>query len=86
MRKSHDAGSCRAAERQPRAAAAPTTVGFYMRRGGEGGAGTGKEEGREGGGWGVGARAGGGGVLFKTLKSGSGHHRHDVCVPSHGRE
>ena len=65
MRKLHDAEICRAAERHPKAAAAPSTVGIFERPGG-------------------GGEGGRGGVLLKRLKSGSGHHRLDVCGPSNG--
>ena len=42
-------------------------------RGGKGGGEGGGDEGRAG-------------VLPKRLRSGSGHHRPEVCVPSHGRK
>ena len=74
MRKWHAAESCRAAERQAKAAAAPPTVGISTRPGG-GGRGA-------GGGGGGGARVG---VRPKRLKSGSGHHRLEIYGPSNGR-
>ena len=41
IRKSHDAESCRAAERHAKGAATPPTVGISMRRWGRGGSGGG---------------------------------------------
>ena len=73
--KRHDAERCKAAERHAKAAAAPSTVGISKRlTGGGNGA---REEG--------GGQGGKGGVLPKRLKSGSGHHRLEVCGPSNGR-
>ena len=91
MRTWHDTESCGAAERHAKAAAAPPIIGIYTRQeegarraekragGKEGGGGEGR--GREGGGKGGGREGGGrGGVLPKRLRSGSGHHRPDVCA------
>ena len=75
MRKWHDAVRCKAAERHAKAAAAPFIVGISKRL--------------EGGGWGGGGgegRGGKGSVRPKRLKSGSGHHRLEVCGPSTGRQ
>ena len=55
---------------QRKAAAVPSIVGIPKRPGGGG----------RGGGQG-----GGGGVLPNRLKSGSGHHRLEICGPSNGR-
>ena len=99
MREWQDVENCRAAERHAEVAAAPPTVGISTQRvgggggrlrrgeggrgeGGRGGKGRGGE-GREGEGRGGKGR---GGVLAKKLKSGCGHHRPDVCMPSHGRK
>ena len=74
MRKWNDVEIWKAAERHAKSAAAPPTVGISKRsgKGGVGGEG-GKEE------------RGKGGILPKLLKSGSGHHRLEVCGPSNGR-
>ena len=73
MRKWHETERRRAAERHAKAAAALSTVGISKRPGGG--------EGKEGGGGGGGR----GGILPKRLKSGSGHHRLEICGPSNGR-
>ena len=72
MRKWHETERRKAAKRRAKDAAAPFTVCIYKRPGGAGE-----------GGWGGGG--GRGGVLPKRLKSGSGHHRLEICGPSHGR-
>ena len=74
MRNWHETERCNVAERRAKAAAVPSTVGISERQGGGG-------RGKGGGG----GEMGRGGVMPQRLKSGSGHHRLEICGPSNGR-
>ena len=69
MRKRHEAEGRKVAERRAKAAAGAIYRRHLEAAGGRGG----------------GGKGGRGGVLPKRLKSGSGHHRLEMCGPFNGR-